>query len=240
MKSLIAVLLAVVAATGSEDSGDRLWGISDVILRADHSVTLIDAGEGPGAAMQMFNQDTRVSRCTLLPGGTCALSDREHATITYELVDVSPTGIHFIVTSSFIFPGHNDETRETRLVAPYQREKPIRRITRTTRIECSEALEMFSLPSFACTNQSVADVITRLDLELVNSDPHGEGIPFVVDPQLPRHTSISFSVSHATMSQILKIIEALGDISISVEDGWIEVYEDLKKQRPNKAMQPTR
>lgn len=78
----------------------RLWGIAELRLNKDNSVTLVDAESGYGFGLMMSlsgNQKT----ATVKVGESCTLSDGHHAFITYELRKSENGKISFLVTDKF-------------------------------------------------------------------------------------------------------------------------------------------
>ena len=81
----------------------RLWGVAEVILNENDSITLFDAkssGVGLNLMMRDANNKT-VDSITLSPGQSCSLSDGRHAFIIYELKEIEQGLINFMVTQKF-------------------------------------------------------------------------------------------------------------------------------------------
>ncbi len=78
----------------------RLWGISEVKINNDNSVTLVDADTGPGRWLVMSLSQKKKS-ATIKPGESCSLLDGHHATIIYKLEKIDSDGITFLVTNKF-------------------------------------------------------------------------------------------------------------------------------------------
>ena len=81
----------------------RLWGVEEVTLNENGSITLIDAkssGVGLNLIMRDSNQQS-VDSVTLNPGQSCLLSDFRHAFITYEFKAIKKDRIIITVTDKF-------------------------------------------------------------------------------------------------------------------------------------------
>jgi len=147
MRANVAVLtvLPVLLAAGCADSRDdgtpttieriketgQLWGIREIRLNTEGSVTLFDAKHaGLGCGLVMFGKNReRVDEITLTPGQNCDLSDGHHASLEYEYLGSRDGKLSFRVTDHFdarSFGGRvTKKTGEVSLL-PYAREdKPL-------------------------------------------------------------------------------------------------------------------
>ena len=81
----------------------RLWGVAEVALNDNGSVTLIDAkSTGVGLNLMMRDANNKVvDSITLKPGQSCSLSDGRHAFITYEFKAIEKGRIIINVTDRF-------------------------------------------------------------------------------------------------------------------------------------------
>jgi hypothetical protein len=86
-----------------EKSG-RLWGVEEVQLNKDGSVTLKDtmhSGEGVNLMMINASNASGVDSVDLLIGQSCSLSDGHHVFITYKLKSIIGNVLTFMVTDKF-------------------------------------------------------------------------------------------------------------------------------------------
>lgn len=102
----------------------RLWGISEVRVNEDGTVTLIDAKNlGYGYALFVFDgKGGFLEQITLSPGQSFELTDGHHAFITYELVKAEKDKIIFVVTDKFDARAFGEKIRiETKevTITPY-------------------------------------------------------------------------------------------------------------------------
>jgi len=103
----------------------RLWGVAEVALNKNDSITLVDAkssGVGLNLMMRDPNHKT-VDSMTLTPGRACCLSDGHHVFITYELKAIEQGRIIITVTDKFDARSFGDgikETKETITISPYK------------------------------------------------------------------------------------------------------------------------
>lgn len=126
VRSLMGLTLGciVVSCFGSDTvakDSKRLWGIAEVKLNKDGSVTLFDATEGDGHAM-MFSLSTIVKSVTLKPGESCSLTDGDHATITYTLKKADGNQLTFHIKDRFDARSFGDGIKvkeKTITIAPY-------------------------------------------------------------------------------------------------------------------------
>jgi hypothetical protein len=81
----------------------RLWGLAEVILNENNSITLVDTKDsGYGFALTMRDaKSNAVDSITLTPGRKCSLSDGRHAFITYEFKAIEQDRIIIEVTDEF-------------------------------------------------------------------------------------------------------------------------------------------
>lgn len=103
----------------------RLWGIAQVTIDNDNSVTLVDAETGYGRGLSL-SLSRRVASVTLKIGESCVLSDGHHAFITYELKKIEKGKITFLVTDKFDARSFGDGIKqETKIltISPYLKEK---------------------------------------------------------------------------------------------------------------------
>jgi hypothetical protein len=106
---------------------DRLWGVAEVILNENSSITLVDAkdsGYGFALTMRDPNQKT-VDSITLTPGQSCSLSDGRHAFITYEFKAIEQGRITIMVTDKFDARSFGDgikESKTTITIPPYEKQ----------------------------------------------------------------------------------------------------------------------
>ncbi len=102
----------------------RLWGISEVRVNEDGTVTLTDA-KNSGYGYALFVPDGKggfLEQITLSPGQSFELTDGHHAFITYKFVKVEKDKIIFAVTDKFDARAFGDKVRiETKevTVTPY-------------------------------------------------------------------------------------------------------------------------
>ncbi len=103
----------------------RLWGIAEVRINKDNSVTLTDADSGYGCGLMMSLSKVQKS-ATIKVGESCTLSDGHHAFITYELKKSEKGKVAFLVTDKFdarsFGNGIKKETK-TITISPYKEEK---------------------------------------------------------------------------------------------------------------------
>ena len=104
----------------------RLWGVAEVALNENGSITLVDAkSSGVGLNLMMRDANNKVvDSVTLSPGQSCSLSDGRHVFITYELKAVEAGRITITVTDKFDARSFGDgikETKDTITISPYNR-----------------------------------------------------------------------------------------------------------------------
>lgn len=78
----------------------RLWGIAEVKINDDNSVTLIDAESGYGAGLMMSLSEVKES-ANLEVGQSCSLTDGHHTFIEYKFTELKDGKITFFVTDKF-------------------------------------------------------------------------------------------------------------------------------------------
>jgi len=105
----------------------RLWGVAEVILNENSSITLVDAkSSGVGLNLMMRDSNNKtVDSITLTPGQSCSLSDGRHAFITYEFKAIKQGRITISVTDKFDARSFDDgikETKSTVTISPYKKQ----------------------------------------------------------------------------------------------------------------------
>lgn len=110
----------------------RLWGVAEVALNENDSITLVDAkSSGVGLNLMMRDSNNKVvDSVTLRPGQSCSLSDGRHVFITYELKAIEAGRIIITVTDRFDARSFGDgikETKETITISAYK--IPINQLT---------------------------------------------------------------------------------------------------------------
>ncbi|HUS73291.1 MAG TPA: hypothetical protein VMY06_09520 [Sedimentisphaerales bacterium] len=105
----------------------RLWGVAELKLNENNSITLIDAkSSGYGYALIMRDSKSNVvDSITLKPGQACTLSDGRHAFITYELKAIEAGRISITVTDKFDARSFGDgikEVKKTITISPYKKQ----------------------------------------------------------------------------------------------------------------------
>lgn len=142
MKRNLTLCLLVLIATGCRPDQDpnssttidhirqtgRLWGVSEVRLNENGSITLIDAkSSGVGLNLMMRDANNKVvDSVTLSPGRACSLSDGRHAFITYELKAIEAGRITITVTDEFDARSFGDgikQTKGTVTISEYKKEE---------------------------------------------------------------------------------------------------------------------
>ena len=137
MKSNLTLCLLVLIASGcwpEQEPGSRttidyirqtgrLWGVAEVTLNEDGSISLIDAkSAGVGLNLMMRDANSQVvDSITLKPGQACSLSDGRHVFITYELKAIEAGRITITVTDKFDARSFGDgikQTKETITISP--------------------------------------------------------------------------------------------------------------------------
>ena len=81
----------------------RLWGVEEVALHDNGSITLIDSkSSGVGLNLMMRDSNNQVvDSITLKPGPSCILSDGRHVFITYNFKAIETGRIVINVTNEF-------------------------------------------------------------------------------------------------------------------------------------------
>lgn len=139
MKSYLTLCLLALIALGcrpdQEPEGsatidyirqtDRLWGVAEVTLNENGSITLVDAkSSGVGLNLMMRDANNKVvDSVTLSPGQLCSLSDGRHAFITYEFKAVEAGLITIAVTDKFdarSFGNGIKRIKATVTISPYK------------------------------------------------------------------------------------------------------------------------
>ncbi|MHC4111565.1 MAG: hypothetical protein ACYSUY_10840 [Planctomycetota bacterium] len=106
----------------------RLWGVAEVTLNENGSITLVDA-KSSGVGLNLMMRDSKnksVDSITLSPGQACSLSDGRHAFITYELKAIEQGRIIITVTDKFDARSFGDgitETKKTITISPYKKQQ---------------------------------------------------------------------------------------------------------------------
>lgn len=103
---------------------NRLWGIQEVRINKDKSVTLVDAESGYGYAL-MLSLTEALNSVTIKAGESCTLSDGHHVFITYELKALKKDKLTFIVTDEFDARSFGDGIKketETVMISTYTEE----------------------------------------------------------------------------------------------------------------------
>lgn len=105
----------------------RLWGVAEVTLNENGSITLIDA-KSSGVGLNLMMRDSKhksVDSITLTPGQACSLSDGRHVFITYELKEIDAGRIIITMTDKFDARSFGDgikQTKGTVTISPYNQE----------------------------------------------------------------------------------------------------------------------
>lgn len=137
MKKTIALLIIVLLAgyaSGTEkpeykstidyiQKTGRLWGVAEVSVNEDNSITLIDAESGYGSGLMMSLSTVQTS-ATLKVGETCSLSDGHHAFIKYEFKELQDGKITFFITDTFDARSFGDGIKKetkTLTITPYKK-----------------------------------------------------------------------------------------------------------------------
>ncbi len=106
----------------------RLWGVAEVTLNENGSITLVDT-KSSGVGLNLMMRDAKnkvVDSVTLRPGQACSVSDGRHVFITYELVAIKDGRIVITVTDKFDARSFGDgikETKETITISPYKKQE---------------------------------------------------------------------------------------------------------------------
>lgn len=101
----------------------RLWGVTEVALNDNGSITLVDA-KSSGVGLNLMMRDAKnkvVDSVILTPGQSCSLSDGRHVFITYELKAIEQGRIVINVTDEFDARSFGDgikESKETVTISP--------------------------------------------------------------------------------------------------------------------------
>ena len=105
----------------------RLWGVAELKLNEDNSITLVDA-KSSGVGLNLMMRDSKhktVDSITLTPGQACSLSDGRHVFITYELKAIEDSRITITVNDRFDARSFGDgikRTKGTITISPYKQE----------------------------------------------------------------------------------------------------------------------
>jgi ribosomal protein S4E len=105
----------------------RLWGVAEVTLNDNGSITLLDT-KSTGVGLNLMMRDAEnnvVDSVTLSPGQSCSLSDGRHVFITYELKAIEQGRITFTITDKFDARSFGDgikETKTTITITPYTKQ----------------------------------------------------------------------------------------------------------------------
>lgn len=106
----------------------RRWGVAEVILNENSSITLVDA-KSSGVGLNLMMRDSKhktVDSITLSPGQSCTLSDGRHAFITYELKATKQGRIIIAVTDEFDARSFGDGIKRMKAaitISPYKKEE---------------------------------------------------------------------------------------------------------------------
>ena len=106
----------------------RLWGVAELKLNENGSITLIDA-KSSGVGLNLMMRDSKhktVDSITLKHGQACSLSDGRHAFITYELKAIEQGRIIITVTDEFDARSFGDgikRTKKTLTISPYKKQQ---------------------------------------------------------------------------------------------------------------------
>jgi len=112
MKSLIISLLFISLSAFADEKKyqstfdyieqtGRLWGISEVRLNTNDTVTLIDAQSGYGRGLWIISDGKALPSKTIKIGESCTLIDGHHVTLTYKIKALEGNKIIIIVTEIF-------------------------------------------------------------------------------------------------------------------------------------------
>lgn len=110
-----------------QDTG-RLWGVAELKLNENDSITLIDA-KSSGVGLNLIMRDSKskiVDSVTLKPGQACSLSDGRHAFITYELKAIKDGRVIITVTDEFDARSFGDgikKEKKTLTISPYKKQE---------------------------------------------------------------------------------------------------------------------
>lgn len=108
----------------------RLWGVAEVALNENGSITLVDA-KSSGVGLNLMMRDSKhktVDSITLSPSQSCSLSDGRHVFITYELKAIEAGRIVIKVTDEFDARSFGDgikRTKATVTISPYKKEEDL-------------------------------------------------------------------------------------------------------------------
>lgn len=106
----------------------RLWGVTEVALNENGSITLVDA-KSSGVGLNLMMRDSKhktVDSITLSPAQACSLSDGRHVSITYELKAIEDSRITITVTDEFdarSFGNGIKRTKATITISPYKKQQ---------------------------------------------------------------------------------------------------------------------
>lgn len=105
----------------------RLWGVAEVTLNENGSITLIDAkSSGVGLNLMMHDSNNQVvDSVTLSPGQSCSLSDGRHVFITYVFKAIEQGRITITITDKFDARSFGDGIKQTKTsitISPYKRQ----------------------------------------------------------------------------------------------------------------------
>lgn len=112
----------------------RLWGVTELKVNVDNSITLVDAkSSGVGLNLMMRDSDNKdVDSVTLSPGQACSFSDGRHVFITYELKAIEQDRIIIKVTDKFdarSFGNGIKKEKKTITISPYKKQNSPRQTT---------------------------------------------------------------------------------------------------------------
>lgn len=139
MKRNLTLCLLVLIAVGCRPDQDsnssatidyirqtgRLWGIDEVNLNENGSITLIDAkSSGVGLNLMMHDSNNQlVDSVILSPGQSCSLSDGRHVFITYAFKAIEQGWVSITVTDKFDARSFGDSIKQTKAtinISPYK------------------------------------------------------------------------------------------------------------------------
>jgi len=129
MKSLIISLLLIALSVFADEQQykstfdyieqtGRLWGISEIRLNTNDTVTLVDAQSGYGRGLWIISEGKALPSQTIKVGESCTLIDGHHVTLTYKLKAFEGQKIIIIVTNNFDARSFGEEVKTDTKVIP--------------------------------------------------------------------------------------------------------------------------